>query len=162
MRFAVSGRVYSRLRWEVMSPEAIPTSRSSRSRRTTHPTRESRRFAILVVDDEPDGLEVLRLYLEYEGFTVITASDGHEALRRIEEHLPDLIITDHLMPGITGRALCELLRERAETCRIPIILYSATTPPEGNRRIWDQRFVKPVDLDTLGDEVQRLLAESAR
>lgn len=146
-----------------MSPEAISTSVSSAPGRTPPATRGSpapRRFTILVVDDEPDALEILRLYLEYEGFAVVTALDAHEALARIEEHLPDLMITDHLMPGITGRALCEMLRERVDTRHFPIILYSATTPTEAEGRVWDRRFVKPVDLDTLGSEVQRLLGQS--
>jgi CheY-like chemotaxis protein len=128
---------------------------------STQGSPKPRRSTILVVDDEPDALEILRLYLEYEGFAVVTALDAREALARIEEHRPDLMITDHLMPGITGRALCEILRERADTRHLPIILYSATVPTEPDGRVWDRRFVKPVDLDTLGGEVQRLLGQSA-
>ena len=80
--------------------------------------------SILVVDDEPDSLETLRLLLVDEGFHVRVAADGIEALERIAELAPDLLIVDIMMPSMTGLDLCRRLRAQAETRDIPCIAYS--------------------------------------
>ncbi|TWI69748.1 two-component system OmpR family response regulator [Pseudoduganella lurida] len=65
---------------------------------------------ILLVDDEPHVLRVLRLALEREGYSVTTASDGHAALACMAERLPDVLISDIQMDGMTGRELCPAAR----------------------------------------------------
>lgn len=70
------------------------------------------RVTILCVDDEPDAVAVLDWFLTREGFGVITAGSGVEALLRVQQRLPDFIITDNMMPGMSGLELCRHLRVR--------------------------------------------------
>jgi CheY-like chemotaxis protein len=79
---------------------------------------------ILVVDDDPDSLAMLQVWLAQEEFGVTVAHDGFEALARVREQIPDLIITDNFMPGLSGMELCSKLRTSARTAHIPTILYT--------------------------------------
>lgn len=81
--------------------------------------------SVLLVEDEPAQREVLRYNLEAEGFTVVSARDGEEALERIAEGLPDLILLDWMLPHLSGIEVCRRLRMRPETRAIPIIMLSA-------------------------------------
>ncbi len=78
--------------------------------------------SILVVDDENTIREVVRRYLEREGFTVREAEDGYEALDAIEEFPPDLIVLDLMLPGIDGLTITRNLRDRQP---IPIVMLTA-------------------------------------
>ncbi len=80
---------------------------------------------VLLVEDEPAQREVLRYNLEAEGFAVIVARDGEEALERIAEGLPDLILLDWMLPHVSGIEVCRRLRLRPETRSIPVIMLSA-------------------------------------
>src|SRR2546428_302783 len=77
---------------------------------------------ILVVDDDPKIVALVRTYLEREGFAVVTASDGRAALAAVGESKPRLIVLDIMLPELDGLALMRILRERSE---IPIVLLSA-------------------------------------
>lgn len=112
---------------------------------------------ILCVDDEPDVVAVLDWFLTREGFGVITASSGAEALLRVQQRLPDFIITDLSMPGMSGLELCRHLRVRHETSRIPIILYTALSLPAVSW-LYDRTFIKPTDLDVFVRAIRALLA----
>jgi CheY-like chemotaxis protein len=120
------------------------------------------RAVILAVDDEPDVLQILEWFLISEGFEVMTASSGAEALQHIEERLPDLIITDYRMPGMSGLVLCEQLRQHRTAQHIPIILHTATQtaalPSQG--QLYHRVVTKPSDALALVAEVRRLLARS--
>ena len=80
---------------------------------------------VLLVEDEPAQREILRYNLEAEGFAVIAARDGEEALERIAEGLPDLILLDWMLPHVSGIEVCRRLRLRPETRSIPVIMLSA-------------------------------------
>lgn len=84
---------------------------------------------ILVVDDEEDVVEVVGHFLEKEGFTVVKAYDGEEALELVSKKT-DLIVLDIMLPGADGFEVCERLRSRAETEMIPIIFLSAKIEEE--------------------------------
>lgn len=110
---------------------------------------DSRAPAILAVDDNPDALALLRLLLRREGFEVITVASGSEALQFMRQHfLPDLVITDYSMPGMTGLELCKHLRGQPETRHIPIFLHSALSEPPA-ASLYDDVFTKPADLRSL-------------
>jgi two-component system phosphate regulon response regulator PhoB len=81
--------------------------------------------SVLLVEDEPAQREVLRYNLEAEGFNVIMACDGEEAMERVAESLPDLILLDWMLPHVSGIEVCRRLRSRAETRNIPVIMLSA-------------------------------------
>ena len=80
---------------------------------------------ILIADDEPNQLELMDFNLTNAGFSIIKASNGIHALELIENHSPDLIILDWMMPKMSGIDVCRTLRSRSETKNIPIIILSA-------------------------------------
>ncbi len=112
---------------------------------------------ILAVDDERDALDFLRLALSGSGYDFVEASSGAQALEIIDQHHPDLVIADVMMPGMTGLELCAQLRLRNDTQNIPIILYSAYPMRHSNVGLYDRAFVKPADLDELLDAINTLL-----
>jgi len=90
--------------------------------------------SVLVVDDEPMARTLLRLMLVRAGFEVLEAADGMEALTKVKEQLPDIMILDVMMPGIDGFAVCEALREEEATSHLPVIMLSAKTDNLSVRR----------------------------
>jgi DNA-binding response OmpR family regulator len=80
---------------------------------------------ILIVDDEPDALEVLGFNLKNAGYEVTTADDGDTALKKARQQLPDLILLDLMLPEIDGLEVCKLLRRDTATSGIPIIMLTA-------------------------------------
>lgn len=80
---------------------------------------------ILVVDDEPDLIELVSYNLGKEGFEVSTASDGEEALKKIRKGRFDLVLLDIMLPWIQGIELCRILRNDAKTAHLPIIMLTA-------------------------------------
>ncbi|MBI4720975.1 MAG: response regulator [Chitinivibrionia bacterium] len=87
--------------------------------------RDTAPFKILVVDDEPHILQILKFTLEKAGYQVFTAEDGEKALGMLEELLPDLVVLDIMMPKITGYEVCRKMREAYKTSHIPVILLTA-------------------------------------
>ena len=81
-----------------------------------------RNMLILVVDDDPPSVKMISFLLREEGYDVITATNGAEALRLVDERAPDLIILDIMMPHIDGLEVCRRIRERSD---VPIIFLSA-------------------------------------
>jgi DNA-binding response OmpR family regulator len=77
---------------------------------------------ILAVDDEPDQLEMIRLFLQSEGFEVNTSSDGADALAKVGTVRPHLILVDASMPRMNGFTFCEAIRKNPATAKIPIIM----------------------------------------
>jgi DNA-binding response OmpR family regulator len=92
---------------------------------------------ILVVDDEPDIVELIAYNLEAEGYAVITATSGLEALNRARAILPDLIVLDLMLPELDGVSVCEILRKLPSTAPIPVIILTAWKS-EGSRSICQQ------------------------
>jgi DNA-binding response OmpR family regulator len=80
---------------------------------------------ILVVDDEPDTVELIAFNLKNAGYDIITASDGAEALRKARSHEPELIILDLMLPELDGLEVCKLLRANAATAKIPVLMLTA-------------------------------------
>src|SRR6266487_68909 len=77
---------------------------------------------ILVVDDEPSIVDVLTRFLSREGYRVVTAANGREALERVQEDPPDLILLDVTMPELDGFAVCQRIKEDERTALIPITM----------------------------------------
>ena len=80
---------------------------------------------ILVVDDEPDAVELVEFNLTAAGFTVATAADGAQAVRSAHEQPPDLIVLDVMLPELDGLEVCKLLRRDPATARVPILMLTA-------------------------------------
>jgi CheY-like chemotaxis protein len=120
----------------------------------------SPRALILVVDDEPDTLATLQIGLSLLGFEVVTAHSAQEALRRVEERVPDVIITDCSMPRVSGLELCRQLRTRERTRRVPILLHTAMDIPNDCPQLYNQTITKPADLDALEHAICAQLSPS--
>ncbi|MGE5250929.1 MAG: response regulator [Bacteroidota bacterium] len=119
---------------------------------------------ILVVEDVPNILDLLEITLRFKGYRVMTARDGQQALERVAEEKPALIITDILMPTMDGYALVHRLRTNPETVNIPVIFLTATyvTPEDKafGMSLGASRFIeKPIDTDDFLTTVAQLLAE---
>ena len=82
---------------------------------------------VLVVDDDAKTVELVKLYLNRDGYRVMTAYDGTEALRLAREGRPDLIVLDLMLPGIDGLEVCRVLRDESD---VPIIMLTARTTDE--------------------------------
>lgn len=112
---------------------------------------------ILVADDDQNQQILLFHTLRMEGFEVVQARDGHDALRLAHEVKPDLIILDVMMPGISGIDVCRLLRGEPDTAALPIIMLSGlNTVPEkvlGLQAGADDYVTKPIDLRELSVRV---------
>ena len=80
---------------------------------------------ILIIEDEKDILQLVKLYLEKEGYRTITASTGTEGLDSAKQHKPDLIVLDLMLPEIDGLEVCKRLRSASETAMLPIIMLTA-------------------------------------
>jgi two-component system phosphate regulon response regulator PhoB len=80
---------------------------------------------ILVVDDEPDAVELVEFNLKQAGFEVTTAADGAEALKKARAVQPDLIVLDIMLPELDGLAVCKILRREPATAAVPIIMLTA-------------------------------------
>lgn len=85
---------------------------------------------VLIVEDEPDVVDLLRYKLGRAGFEVLTAHSGDQGLKEARERRPDLIILDLMLPGMTGQEVCRALKSDANTDTIPIIMLTAKGKPE--------------------------------
>jgi two-component system alkaline phosphatase synthesis response regulator PhoP len=82
---------------------------------------------ILVVDDEPDLLELVQYNLIRSGYQVTCVTSGEEALARIRSNMPDLIVLDLMLPGIDGLDLCKMLKQEPQTAALPVVMLTART-----------------------------------
>jgi DNA-binding response OmpR family regulator len=80
---------------------------------------------ILVVDDEPDVIELVRFNLQQAGFEILAAESGDEALQKARANAPDLVVLDVMLPEMDGFEVCKRLRIEAATARLPIIMLTA-------------------------------------
>jgi CheY-like chemotaxis protein len=117
---------------------------------------------VLLVDDELSSAEVLALVLAGEGYEVTVAADARQALERLDEAEPDLLVTDFMMPGMNGADLARAVREQERYRNIPVLMISGA-PPSALRaygRHYDAFLRKPFGLEQLL-EVLRTLRGSA-
>ena len=127
---------------------------------TDHPPR------ILVVEDVPLGLAVLRMHLEAEGFEVIVARDGVEALDQARDGHPDLVLLDLMLPRLSGERVCQELRADPRTHGLPVVVVSARVQEGERLRAFaagaDAFIAKPYDTAQLMTEVRARLASGRR
>ena len=116
---------------------------------------------MLVVDDEEKNCLLLRDLLEAHGHWVTEASNGEEALKRVKENPPDVILLDVMMPVMDGFEVCQKLRAQVETAFIPIMMLTANPSEEGRIRGYmvgsDDYVSKPFNVAELNARVTRLL-----
>ena len=124
-------------------------------------TPQTGRARVLVVDDSPTALYLLRTVFEGEQYDVVTATDGIEGLDEVHRRAPDLIVTDSVMPGLDGFALLRRLRDDPATRRIPVVMLTSGDPrdPEYQKNdLQPDVFVaKSAEMQPLLREVRSLL-----
>lgn len=117
---------------------------------------------ILIVDDYDDARNALKIRLESDGFEVLEAADGIEALKCVERSVPDLILMDFAMPRMNGIEAAKAIRKIESAARIPILCvtaYGKQIREETAGAGFDDVIVKPVDFDSLPALIRHYLKE---
>lgn len=117
---------------------------------------------ILVVDDDPDILEVVNLVLTTEGYAAEGTTKGDDAYHKISENKPDLIVLDVLLSGNDGRTICKSLKQDDTTKNIPVIMMSAhPNAKESVKACGADSFIpKPFSVDDLLNTVSTYIGEA--
>jgi two-component system, OmpR family, alkaline phosphatase synthesis response regulator PhoP len=115
---------------------------------------------VLIADDEPDILEILSFNLKAEGYEVVTAKNGDEAIDKAKQHKPDLIILDVMMPGKNGMEVCNILRSQPDFLATLIIFLTAMSDEgseiKGLETGADDYITKPISPKVLISKVNAL------
>ena len=121
---------------------------------------------VLVIDDEENIIEFIRLGLRYEGFHVESASDGEQGVTAAQRINPDLVILDVMMPGIDGLEVCRRLRDNPTTHDVPILMLTAKDEVKdriiGLKTGADDYLTKPFDFDELLERIRAILRRQNR
>lgn len=121
---------------------------------------------VMIVDDDPEILELFRDILEDRGYQIITYTRGWEALQGVSRDQPDLIILDIMMPRVNGYEVCQILKENPTTQKIPVIFLTALSHQEALQRAADggadDFVVKPCPPEKLIKHVERYLGPSGK
>lgn len=117
---------------------------------------------IMIVDDELHMVELEKAILEADGFKTITALNGDEALKLLEKNKPDLILLDMMMPGMSGREVCEKIRKNPKTKNLKIIFVTVARFSEVGKDLLKNMNVsdyitKPFDNDDLVARVKKFV-----
>ncbi len=124
-----------------------------------------KRFKILAVDDEPHNLKLISSALKGR-YEILTAMDGHDAIRQVEDYMPDLILLDVMMPEISGFDVCTAIKANPLFADIPVIFLTAMDTHEGARQGLDiggiDYLTKPVDIELLRLRVSNHLESKNR
>jgi DNA-binding response OmpR family regulator len=116
---------------------------------------------ILIVDDEPNLVELVRINLASNGFEVMTATDGKEALKMLAAYSPDAIILDGRLPGMDGWEVCKIIKSDDKIKDIPVIFLSSATQKEDVRKAQEvgcrMFFAKPFDTVKLVEALKTIL-----
>lgn len=119
---------------------------------------------IMIVDDSPTEVHVMRAALEKHGFETMSAADGSECISLVREMRPDLIFMDVVMPGVNGFQATRTLSRDPETASIPVVMI--TTKAQETDRVWGMRqgaidyLVKPVAESDLIAKAKEVLSQS--
>ena len=125
------------------------------------PEEQTRKKKILIVDDEPDMVYSLKLTIENAGYETTIANNGQEALKKVREEQPDLIVADVLMPVMDGFEFYKRLKQNKVTAFIPVIILTARGHMEDAFKVVgvDDFFAKPFENDILLSKIKRLLSK---
>ena len=121
---------------------------------------------LLLIDDDPNLILLVKDYLEFRGYEVVTAENGREALEVLEQEIPDMIICDVMMPEMDGYSLVKHVRENPRTSWVPVLFLSAKGQSQdrvkGLNTGADVYMVKPFEPEELVAQVESSLKQAAR
>ncbi len=127
---------------------------------------EERKTRILLVDDEPDLVQMVSVRLKAAGYEISTAYDGQEALEKVKESRPDLMILDLMLPKLDGYKVCRLLKFDERTRGIPILIFTARAQVEDVTLATecgaDAYLTKPFEAKVLLGKLQELLSAAGK
>jgi DNA-binding response OmpR family regulator len=113
---------------------------------------------VMVVDDDPNALDIVRTFLESRGYPVATARDGSEALAMLEEVQPAIVLLDVMMPGMDGWEVARVIKNHPNFGSTRVVMLTARSDfadkHEGLRAGADDYIVKPIQLQELGERVE--------
>ena len=113
---------------------------------------------ILIVDDEPDTINLAKMILERKGYHVVSAFTGDEAIQKAESEMPDFIYLDMVMPGKSGLEVCKILKAQSKTKKIPLVMFTALGRDVDKKLSKeagaDGHFLKPFTAEDLIDEIK--------
>ena len=118
---------------------------------------------ILLIEDDPDFLLLLKYELTASGYTLITATNGRDGLEKAQQEKPDLILTDLMLPKLNGYEICTMLKQDARYQKIPIFILSATKVLEKDEQLAkecgaDAFILKTIDPKELLRKIQNTLS----
>ncbi len=118
--------------------------------------------SIMIVDDEENIVELVKAILENEGYSVITASYGKECLEKLKTAKPDLLLLDMMMPGMSGREVCEKIRADPRTKNLKVAFLTVAKFSEAGKGVLEKMSVldyinKPFDNSDLTRRVKKML-----
>lgn len=119
---------------------------------------------VLIADDEPNIVISLEFLLEQDGYRVLVARDGHEALEAIEREVPDLVLLDVMLPRLSGYDVCQRIRQNPAWAKVRVIMLTArgreVEVTKGLALGADAYVTKPFSTRDLLDQVRRQLGEA--
>jgi two-component system, chemotaxis family, response regulator PixH len=119
-------------------------------------------ITILVVEDTPSERELICGFLKDSGYQVVSAADGQEAVKKLEENKPNLVITDLVMPGMSGLELCRFIKKNPDTAHIPVV--ACTSKNQELDKLWGMKqgvnlyLTKPFVKEELLQAMRSLVA----
>ncbi len=121
---------------------------------------------VMVIDDEPDIVKLVKISLEMANFEVIEAYSGKEALAKVAQNLPDLFLLDIMMPEMNGYEVCQSLKASENTRNIPVVMLTAKgqrgDAERGLEVGADDYIIKPFDPYELGEQIHEILQTKAK
>jgi two-component system alkaline phosphatase synthesis response regulator PhoP len=106
-----------------------------------------RKGKVLVVDDEPDVVDMLRMMLENASYEVVSAYDGKEGIEKAKEQKPDIIVLDLMMPGMDGFEACKEMKSDPDLKDIPVLVLTAIS-----RHFSDTKYARSMGLELVSDD----------
>jgi CheY-like chemotaxis protein len=138
------------------------TSVILRTRTDREPSTVNERRRVLVVDDEPDVLLLCRVNLEFEGYEVVEAADGEQAMQQLRERGFDVVLLDVMMPKMDGWQVLEAVKADEDLKEIPVVMLTAKVQDQDQIRGWSQGaadyITKPFSPLALSQVLQDVLA----
>ena len=146
---------------EADSEQTVPVQGDASDEMTAKAEKDTKR--ILVVDDEEDIVKLVKMYLEYHHYEVITANDGQEGLEKVKTEKPDLIVLDLMLPKMNGYKVCGLLKKDTRYAKIPVVMFTAKAQEKDVKlaeEVGANAYItKPFKPEVLLSKIEELISE---